>query len=173
MHLASTNDAKVTYATYLGGTLEDVGYGVATNTGGNAFVTGSRSQTLAVDPDQASADVLVAKVLAGQPLPAPILRIRPSDTGADAELYWDPVTGADKYQVFLSSMPYFIPGDWNSPLPLAEPAASPLFDRDALMRVDARFYIVKTVDTAATVGLEASANSKRVGKLTFQLVPGN
>ena len=50
-----------------------------------------------------------------QPLPAPILRIRPSDTGADAELYWDPVTGADKYQVFLSSMPYFIPGDGQFP----------------------------------------------------------
>ena len=40
MHLASGAPNKVTYATYLGGANDDFGLGVATDTGGHAFVTG-------------------------------------------------------------------------------------------------------------------------------------
>jgi len=162
LHLASSEPNKITYATYLGAANDDWGYGIATDTGGHAFVTGSRAST----GDQASVDALVARLRVNSPLGAPTVTISPS--GANAYLDWPDVSLAFEYQVFRSSAPYFIPGDWSSLWRLAEGPNSYLSDVNALTPVNAYFYVVKTTDDTPA----ASTNSNRVGKFTFQLVPG-
>ena len=73
MDLASTRPNKVTYATYFGGAGDDWGYGIATDTGNHAFVTGATES--AVFPTSIGAydaqldganDAFVAKLLMTQ-----------------------------------------------------------------------------------------------------------
>lgn len=163
MHLQSAALDRVTYATYLGAGFDDGAYGIATDTGGHAYVTGS-TQTSA---DSDSNNAFVAKIKVSSPLapPSPV-SIRVS--GSNALLTWDPVSGRSYYQVFGSSQPYFQPGDWSSVSPLASPTATSYTHVNVLSAVDAHFYVVKTVNSVPA----ASANSNRVGEFTFQLVKG-
>jgi len=171
MHLGATASNKVTYATYLGGTGIDENYGVASDTAGNIFVTGyTESADLPVLNAFGSqlggpSDGFVSKISASDPPAAPTVTVAAATP--NVALTWGAVGGGDRYQVFRSSQPYFKPGDWSSPLPLAEPSA-PAHDDPVLAQVDAHFYVVKAVSTAS----EAGPNSNRVGKFTFGLVPG-
>ncbi len=98
--------------------------------------------------------------------------------GANAVLSWGAVTtniygGAvtvTSYQTFGSAQPYFKPGDWSSPAPLFDPTPGDLTftDTGALTAPGGRFYVVKAISAAG----QASANSNRVGKFTYQLTPG-
>lgn len=165
MHLGANSTApdKVTYATYLGAANEDWGGGVATDTGGHAYVTGSS----ATSANWNSTNAFVAKLKVSSPLAAPVLTITRS--GTSSLLTWNAVAGRSFYQVFRSSQPYFQPGDWSSWLPVPQPTATSYTDVNALAAVNSYFYVVKTVNAAP----EASVNSNRVGKFTYPLVKGN
>ncbi len=171
LHLLSGEPDKVTYATYLGTVDDDAAYGVATDTGGHAFVAG---EGIAPGGATASRDAYVAKLLVSRPPIAPVVTIAASSP--NVELSWLPVSTdvlddpvvVSKYQVIRSSRPYFKPGDWSSVLPRDEPTVSPYLD-GVLSQVNAYYYVVK----AASAAPEASASSNRVGKFTFQLVPGS
>ncbi len=163
MHLQSAAQDKVTYATYLGGAYEDWGYGVATDTGGHAFVTGSSATSGNFDSNNA----FVAKLKVSSPL-GPPSPVSIGVSGSSALLTWPGVAGRSYYQVFRSTQPYFQPGDWSSGLPVSQPTATSYTDVNVLPTVNAYFYVVKTVNAAPA----ASANSNRVGKFTFQLVKG-
>ena len=170
MHMDSAAANKVTYATYLGGAQGDFGYGVATDTGGHAFVTGATASTAfptanAYDSQLNGDDGFVAKLKVSSPPGAPNLTITAS--GSNANLGWGAVGGAARYQVFRSSRPYFKPGDWSSPLPLVEPTGLSHGD-PVLADASAYFYVVKAVSAAP----EAGPSSKLVGKFSFGLVPG-
>ncbi len=171
MHLAPYN---VTYVSLLGGAQDDRDYGVATDTGGHAFITGATGSTAfptsinAYDAQMDGlSDTFVAKLTVSSPPDAPIVTI--TAIGVNAVLDWNSVLTATKYQVFRSSAPYFKPGDWTSLLPLAEPTGLTYPDNGVLTPVNAYYYVVKAVSAAP----EASANSNRVGKFTFALTPGN
>lgn len=165
LHLASTaRTDKVTYATYLGGANDDWATGIATDTGGNAFVSGSYAAAETRDSYVAFA----AKVKVSSPPAAPAVTIATS--GSNVRLSWLTVSGAAKYQVFRSSAPYFKPNEWGSLLTLAEQTATSYTDSNALTQVNACYYVVKSLSAAPE---HASVNSKRVGKFTFQLVKGN
>jgi hypothetical protein len=161
MHLGSTEQDKVTYATYLDGAYEDWAYGATTDTGGHAFVTGSSASSANFD----STNAFVAKVKVSSPPAAPVVSI--STSGTNVTLSWGAVSGSSKYQVFRSNTPYFQPGDWSSTL-RAEPTTTSYQDAGALSTVNAYFYVVKAVNASPA----ASANSNRVGKFTYQLVKG-
>jgi hypothetical protein len=47
---AAASGAQLQYSTYVGGTLDDVGYGIAVDTGGDAYITGSTTSTDFVIP---------------------------------------------------------------------------------------------------------------------------
>ncbi len=160
LHLSSGAPNKVTYATFLGDANDDWALGIATDTGGHAFVAGSTAASW----DSTIIDALMAKLKVSSPPDAPAITITRS--GTSAKLEW-PNT-APRYQVFQSSRPYFIPGDWSSLAPVADDAAIFYLDTDALNLVDARFYVVKAVDATPA----ASANSKRAGKFTYPLTSG-
>ncbi len=170
MHLAPYN---VTYVSYLGGAQDDWDYGVATDTGGHAFITGVTGSTVphldhAYDAQMNGvSDTFVAKLTVSSPPDAPVVTI--TAIGVNAVLDWNSVPTASKYQVFRSSAPYFKPGDWSSLLPLVEPTSPTHSDNGVLTPVNAYFYVVKAVSAAP----EASADSNRVGKFTFGLTPGN
>lgn len=171
MHLAPYN---VTYVSYLGGAQDDWDYGVATDTGGHAFITGVTGSTAfptsinAYDAQMNGvSDTFVAKLTVSSPPDAPVVTI--TAIGVNAVLDWNSVPTASKYQVFRSSAPYFKPGDWSSLLPLVEPTSPTHSDNGVLTPVNAYFYVVKAVSAAP----EASADSNRVGKFTFGLTPGN
>jgi hypothetical protein len=162
LHLQSAAPDKVTYATYLGAANEDWDFGVATDTGGHAFVTGSSATSGELD----SSNAFVAKLKVSSPLAAPAVSIAAS--GASALVTWGAVPSRTNYQVFRSSQPYFQPGDWSSGLPVSQPTATSYTDVNVLPTVNAYFYVVKTVNAAPA----ASASSNRVGKFTFQVVKG-
>lgn len=164
MHLQSAAADRVTYSTYLGTAGDDWVYGVATDTGGHAYVAGSN----ATSQDLASNNAFVAKVkVSSPPTPAPVLSIAKSGTN-NALLSWSSAPTTSKYQLFRSSAPYFTPGDWSSLLPLTEPTGLSYPDPGALTPVNAYFYVVKAVDATPA----ASESSNRVGKFTFGLVKG-
>lgn len=169
LHMGSSAPNKVTYATYLGGIRDDGGSGAATDTGGHAFIVGATASanfpTTGGLPRGGEDDAFVAKLKVSSPPAAPVVVIGAS--GGNVNLSWDAVGSASKYQVFRSSLPYFKPGDWSSPLPLAEPTGASYPD-NVLTQVNVYFYVVKAVSVAP----EAGANSNRVGKFTFQLEPG-
>ncbi len=164
LHKASLAANKLTYSTYLGTPVDDAAYGVATDTGGNAFITGNGP--LPTDPTLTTNNAFVAKLKISNPPGAPTVTI--SGSGANANLTWLTVPSTNKYQVFRSSTPYFMPGDSSSLLPLFEPSGLSYPDVGALTPVNAYFYVVKAVSAAPAAG----ANSNRVGKFTFQLTPG-
>jgi len=62
-------DPSVSYATYLGGTAEDDGFGIAVDSSGNAYVTGQTASTKffleqRLQPTGGGFDVFVTKVSA-------------------------------------------------------------------------------------------------------------
>jgi hypothetical protein len=160
LHLLSSDPGKLTYSTYLGGAFDDYGFDVATDTGSNAFITGISGLGITVE----QTDALLAKLKMSNPPDAPVVTIAAS--GADADLTWDAVAGATKYQVFASSVPYTLPG--GSTAPLGEPTANSFPDGGALSQAGAHFYVVKAVNSLPA----ASLNSNAVGAFTFALVPG-
>lgn len=162
MHLGSSAPNKVTYATYLGAGNEDWAYSAATDTGTQAFVTGSSASSAALD----STNALVARLKVGIPPAAPVVSIAAS--GTSAALSWTAVPSTSKYQIFRSNTPYFQPGDWSSPTPRQEITGLSYPDPAVLTTVGAYFYLVKAINTAP----EASASSNQVGKFTFPLVKG-
>ena len=131
LHLSSSDPAKLTYSTYLGGADDDYGFGVATDTGGNAFVTGIRG--LGAAPELS--DAMVSKLKMSSPPAAPAVSIAAS--GANALLTWGAVPSTANYQVFRSGTPYFLPGSWSSQLPLSEPTVPSYSDTGALTPVNA------------------------------------
>jgi hypothetical protein len=162
---------KLTYATLLGGSGDDFGYGVATDTGGHAFASGSTGSQLfptTSGPGPAGEDdMFAARVKVSSPPAAPVVSI--TVAGTDAQLTWEGVLGASKYQVFRGSAPYYKPGEWNSTL-VSEPTTGPFVDTGALGSADGYFYEVKSISAAPE---QASASSSRVGKFTYALVKGN
>ncbi|MGE5602094.1 MAG: hypothetical protein ACM30E_03525, partial [Nitrososphaerales archaeon] len=163
LHMASSASNKVTYAACLGAANDDWGLGVATDTGGHAFVTGSSASPV----DSRMVDAFVAKLKVSSPPLAPTF-LPIVTAGADAGLNWTEVDMAATYQLFRSESPYYKPGDWSSLLPIADVTSNSYLDTGALTQVDARYYVAKAVDTTPA----ASANSNRVGKFTFRLVKG-
>ncbi len=162
----------VTYATYLGGTREDGAYSAATDTGGHAFISGATTSpnfpTTGGPARGGDYDAFMAKLKVSSPPAAPVVTI--GVNGDNVGLSWGAVAAASKYQVFRSSFPYFVPGDWSSAAPLDEPTAGAYPDPGVLAQVNAYFYVVKAVSAPPAA---ASANSNRVGKFTFALAPGS
>lgn len=161
LHLSSSDPAKLTYSTYLGAAYGDYGFGIATDTASNAFVTGISG--LGSDPEQS--DALLAKLQMAISPGAPAVTI--AANGANAELTWDAVTDATLYQVFGSSMPYSPPGP--SSAPLAEPTAAAFPHSGVLSQAGSYFYVVKAVNSMPAAG----PNSNEVGEITFELIPGS
>ncbi len=168
----STAANKVMYATYLGGTSDDWNYGIAIDTDGHAFVTGSTISSdfpTTVGPILGGEDdTFVAKLWLSEPLAPPVVTIEASLSGTDAVLKWGAVSSASKYLVFRSSEPYFQPVDWTAAL--SDPTGTTYPDSGVLPQVNAYFYVVRSVSSPPD---EDSVSSNRVGKFTFQLVPGN
>ena len=67
MHMASSTSNKVTYATCLGDASDDWGLGVAIDTGGHAFVTGSTAYPI----EPSLVDAFVAKLKVSSPPDTP------------------------------------------------------------------------------------------------------
>ena len=96
-------------------------------------------------------------------------------TGIDVRLTWPKVTynvnnratTATKYQVYRSLQPYFTPGDASSPTPVAEVTATEYMDWGVINDPTAYYDVVRAVNVAGP-----SADSNRVGKFSFTLVPG-
>lgn len=160
MHLSSSNPAKLTYSTYLGGAYDDYGFGVATDTASNAFVTGISG--LGSDPEQS--DALVAKLKMSSAPTAPVVTIAISS--GNPLLTWDAITDAARYQVFGSETPYLLPGGASAPL--AEPTTTSFPHNGVLPQAGRYFYLVKAVNSVPAAG----PNSNEVGWFAFQLVSG-
>ena len=79
LHLGSSAPNKVTYGTYLGTADEDGVYGVATDTGGHAFVAG---EAVTAGGATTSRDAFVAKLLVSRPPIAPVVTIAASSPNA-------------------------------------------------------------------------------------------
>ncbi len=171
MDLSIAGSNKVTYGTFLGQAGEDAAARVATDSGGNAFITGSTNGqgfpttvgAAATGDDQ----VFVAKLKVSAPPLAPVVTI--SASAPDVVLTWGPVSGAGRYQALRSPVPYFVAGDWSSTL-LPAPTTSPYHDVNALTQAGAYFYVVKAVSAAPE---QAGPSSNQVGKFSFSLVKGN
>lgn len=164
MDLNGSAANKVAYASYLGTANEDWTGGVATDTGGYAFVTGAGN----ADSNFYVSDyALVAKMKVSNPPPAPSGTI--ATNGNDARINWGAVSAAYDYQVFRSSRPYFTPGDWSNLLPVYENGSTSFTDAGALTQADARFYLVKGVTESPRM---VGGNSNRVGKFSFALSRG-
>jgi hypothetical protein len=161
MHLSSAAVDRVTYASYLGAGFDDTADGIATDTGGHAYVSGS-TQTSA-DPE--STNATMAKIKVSSPPAAPV--VTPAKSSANLQLTWGAVSGASKYQVFRSAEPYFQAGDPSSTL-RSEPAGTSYSDTNVLSAPGAYFYLVKTVNSSPA----ASVNSNRTGEFTISLVKG-
>ena len=64
---AAASGAQLQYSTYVGGTLDDVGYGIAVDTGGDAYITGSTTSTDFANP----VSTVPFQQCPNQPTPAP------------------------------------------------------------------------------------------------------
>jgi hypothetical protein len=173
MYLPGSTPTQPTYATYLGGLLGETAAGATTDTGSHVIVTGvtycDQFPTSASAYDKTlggESDGFVSKLLVASPPAAPAVTIAKS--GTNASLSWEAVSGTSKYQVFRSARPYFIPGDYSSPLPVSEPTSPGYTDSNALSSGSSHFYLAKAVNSAPAAG----ASSNRVGAFTYALAKG-
>ena len=113
---------------------------------------------------------------AGYPPQPPVPTIAKSeDNGDDVRFTWPNVTldtspattTVLRYQVYRSELPYFEPGDGSSPLPKDQPTALTYDDVGVMSSPTAYYYLWRAVNAVGP-----SADSKRTGKFTFTLTPG-
>ena len=86
-------------------------------------------------------------------------------SGADVVLAWDADSNSVRYQVFISTDPYFDPA---AVTPVVTTAAT-YTDTGAAGSLVNHFYIVRGLNACGA----ASANSARKGEFTFGLTPGS
>ena len=140
-----------------------------TSTGGSVTVSDTLGQPI-IGPASGSGNLGLSAgywvTCVAAPAVAPAVTVARS--GSNVILSWTADPANARYQVWVTTDPYFDPDRPGGVLPIVT-AATSYTDTGAAASLENHFYVVRGLNACGA----ASANSARVGEFTFGLAPGS